>query len=121
MRVNRQVRLIAAMLLLVVLPPAAAEITTGDADFTRPAHVILGEERRQLGFEGSLMVIDRGANDGLRPGQRPTLFRPATAGHGPITKIGNAVVASTQPETATVQIGRTAGEVQLGDLVAVHR
>ena len=105
----------------LVLPAAAAEITTGEPDYARPAHVILGDERRQLGSTGSLMVIDRGSDHGLRPGQRLTLFRPATDGRGPVVKIGEAVVASTQHETSVMRIGQTTGEIQLGDLVAIYR
>ncbi len=67
------------------------------------------------------MVIDRGSDHGLRPGQRLTLFRPGVNGRGPIIKIGDAVVASTQHETSVMRIGQTTGEVQLGDLIAVHR
>ena len=105
----------------LVLPAAAVEITTGEPDFARPAHVILGDERRQLGSEGSLMVIDRGSDHGLRPGQRLTLFRPATDGTGAVVKLGAAVVASTHHETSVMRIGATTGEIQLGDLIAIHR
>ena len=105
----------------LVIPAPAAEIKTGEPDYARPAHVILGDERRQLGSEGSLMVIDRGSDHGLRPGQRLTLFRPSTEAAGSVVKIGEAVVASTQHETSVMRIGATTGEIELGDLVAVHR
>ena len=104
-----------------VLPAAAVEITTGEPDYARPAHVILADERRQLGTTGSLMVIDRGSDHGLRPGQRLTLFRFSVDGRGTMMKIGDAVVASTQHETSVMRIGATTGEVQLGDLVAIYR
>jgi hypothetical protein len=105
----------------LVLPPSPQAGTPGEADYARPARVILGGERRQLGTLGSLMVIDRGSDHGLRPGQRLTLFRETLDGHGPVLKIGDAVVASTQHETSLVRIGATREEVQVGDLVAIHR
>jgi hypothetical protein len=105
----------------LVLPPAPEALAPGEADFARPARVILGGERRQLGTPGSLMVIDRGSDHGLRPGQRLTLFRETLKGRGPVLKLGEAVVASTQHETSLVRIGDTREEIQVGDLVAIHR
>jgi hypothetical protein len=105
----------------LVLPPAPAAAAPGEADYARPARVILGGERRQLGTPGSLMVIDRGSDHGLRPGQRLTVFRETLNGRGPVLKLGEAVVVSTQHETSLMQIGDTRGEIQVGDLVAIHR
>ena len=105
----------------LVLPPAAADLGTGEPDYARPGHVILGDDRRQLGTTDSLMVIDRGSDHGLRPGQRLTLFRETLDGRGPVMKIGDATVVSTQPETSLMRIGATREEIQVGDLVAVHR
>lgn len=105
----------------LVLPAAAAEMAAGEPDYARPARVILGDERRQLGSTGSLMVIDRGSDHGLRPGQRLTLFRETLNGRGPVMTLGYAVVASTQHETSMMRIGQTTGEIQLGDLVAIYR
>ncbi|HVJ26143.1 MAG TPA: hypothetical protein VM493_01335 [Vicinamibacterales bacterium] len=105
----------------LVLPAAETEIATGEPDFSRPAQVIMADERRQLGVSGSLMIIDRGSDHGLRPGQRLTLFRPGVNGVGPVVRIGHAVVASTQQETSLMRIGATTGEVQLGDLVAIYK
>lgn len=105
----------------LVMSPAAPAGAAGEPDFARPARVILGDERRQLGSPGSLMVIDRGSDHGLRPGQRLTLFRETLNGRGPVMTLGEAVVASTQHETSMVRIGRTNEEVQVGDLIAIHR
>ena len=104
-----------------VLTPAAAARDAGRPDFARPGRVILADERRQLGAGGgSLMVIDRGSDHGLRAGQRVTLFRVATDGSGQVT-IGEAYVASTQPETSLIRIEKSREAVHVGDLVAIHR
>lgn len=105
----------------LVLPPATGASAAGEPDFARPARVILGGERRSLGSLGSLMVIDRGSDHGLRPGQRLTLFRRSLDGAGPVVTIGEAVVASTQHESSMMRIGDTREEIKVGDLIAIHR
>jgi hypothetical protein len=105
----------------LVLPAAPAALPPGEPDYAHPARVIFGDERRQLGTAGSLMVIDRGSDHGLRPGQRLTLFRRTLDASSPVMKIGDATVASTQHETSVMRIGETREEVQVGDLIAIHR
>ena len=106
----------------LVLPPAAGSVAAGEPDFNRPGRVILADDRRQLGAGGgSLMVIDRGSDHGLRPGQRITLFRHAQSSSGPIVTIGDAFVATTQAETSVIRIEKSREAIQVGDLVAVHR
>jgi hypothetical protein len=106
---------------LTVTPPAVAR-DAGRPDFARPAHVILADDRRQLGAGGgSLMVIDRGTDHGVRAGQRLTLFRQAADGNGSVVRIGEAFVASTQPETSLIRIENSREAIQVGDLVAIHR
>lgn len=105
----------------MVLPIHAGNVPPGEPDYARPGRVILGDERRQLGSAGSLMVIDRGSDHGIRPGQPLTLFRETLEGRGPVLTLGSAVVVATQHETALVRIGDTPQEIQVGDLVAIHR
>ena len=106
----------------LVLPPAAAALPDGQPDFDRPARVVLADDRRQLGAGGgSLMVIDRGSDHGLKPGQRLTIFRRSLDGSGPVITIGHARVATTQPETSLMRIERSREAIQVGDLIAIHR
>ena len=105
----------------LVLPPAAPAAGSAEPDFARPARVIMGAERRQLGAEHSLMVIDRGSDHGLRPGQRLTIFRTAGPSHGPFVTIGHGTVVSTQHETSVMRIERAREMVEVGDQVAIHR
>jgi hypothetical protein len=105
----------------LVLPTPAAAPRSGEPDFARPARVILGDDRRQLGAGGgSLMVMDRGSDHGLRPGQRLTVFRHTQDSSAPILTIGEATVASTQFETSLIRIEKSSGAVEVGDLVAIH-
>ena len=106
----------------LIVPPAVVAMKPGRPDFDHPGRVILADDRRQLGAGGgSLMVIDRGTDHGLRAGQRITLFRTATGGSGPVVTIGEAFVASTQAESSLIRIETSSEAVQVGDLVAIHR
>lgn len=104
-----------------VLPPAAGTPEAGEPDFARPAHVILGGERRQMAGAGGLLVIDRGSDHGLRPGQRLTIYRDTLNGSGPIARIADAFVISTQADTSLIRIEKSSDSVQVGDKVAIHR
>ena len=105
----------------VVPEPAPAPPTVTQIDFARPARVILGDERRQLGGEGTIMVIDRGADHGLRIGQPLTVFRQTLAGKGPNALMGDALVIEVHPETSLMRILRSREAIEVGDLVAIHR
>jgi hypothetical protein len=66
-----------------------------------------------------MMMLDRGSDHGLRPGQRLTIFRstPDT----PVFRVGEATVVTVSPETSTVRIDATRDAIYVGDKVAIHR
>ena len=103
-------------------PPPPPQLVSG-ADYSRPARVILGDERRQQGGEGWVMVIDRGSDHGIRVGQPLTIFRYTIAGKmsGPIATLAEGVVIEVHPETSMMRINRSREAVEVGDLVAIHR
>lgn len=94
-------------------------------DFAHPGKLILGAERRQMASVGNFMVVDRGSDHGLRPGQQITIFRRPTleggAEGGPVSTVGQATVYSVQPESSVIRIEKSIDAVYVGDLVAVHR
>jgi hypothetical protein len=90
-------------------------------DFERPARLILGAERRQMAAPGEFMVVDRGSDHGLRPGQQLTVFRRTLADSGPIAMVATATVYTVQPESSLVRIETSLDAVYVGDLVAIHR
>ena len=106
---------------LLALSPVATPTEAGAPDFERPARLILADDRRHLGGEGSLLLLDRGTAHGLRPGQRLTVFRRTLDGTGPVVTIGEAFVAKPDAETSLVRIQSSREPVQVGDLVAIHR
>jgi len=102
-------------------PPAkpTPASTQGTPDYANPAHLILGDERRQAGGQGSLMVIDRGSDHGLKAGQRLTIYRNASG--GTIFRVGDAAVVTVHPDSSLVRILSSHDAVYVGDLVAIHR
>ena len=105
----------------LVLPEPTAAVPEGVPDFTRPGQVILGDDRRQLGATGSLMVVDRGTDHGVRSGQRLSIFRSTGDGTGPVVTIGEAIVVSTQAESSLMRIQKSREAIQVGDKIAIYR
>jgi hypothetical protein len=101
--------------------PADFAPTAGQPDFAHPGLVVLGDDRRQLGAAMSLMVIDRGSDHGVRPGQQITIFRRVPDETGPIVELGSGIVVSTKPETSLMRIQKSREAIQVGDKVALHR
>jgi hypothetical protein len=97
---------------------------TGDAgtpQFDAPAHVIFGENGRQMGAPQQLMVIDRGSAQGAERGQRVTIFRRPQGERGPVSTVADAIVIAVRAESATIRIERASDAVLIGDMVAMHR
>ena len=97
-----------------------APLAAGEPDYSAPGRLILGDDRRQMGGAGSLMVLDRGTDHGLKPGQRLTIYRRAFDG-GPVTRIAEATALILYADTALVRIESSRDAVYVGDLVAPQR
>ena len=102
----------------VVPQPAAVQ---GAPDYEHPARIVMADERRQTGYPGLLMLVNRGSDHGVRAGQTITIFRETLNGQGPIIDVGRATVMSVRPQTALVRIDSTREAVYVGDLAAIHR
>ena len=101
------------------MPPASPLGTV--PDYAHPGRLILFAERRQIAGEGSFMVLDRGSDHGVRPGQQLTIYRPTIGGAGPVATIATATVYTVEPESSLVRIDKSIDSVYVGDLVAIHR
>lgn len=104
-----------------VKPALPAETLSGEPDYSDPGHLVLGDERRQMGAKGDMMVLDRGSDHGLHAGQRLTIFRQTAGGTGPIAKVGEATAMLVSPESTIVRIDMVTDAIFVGDLVAIHR
>jgi hypothetical protein len=98
------------------VPPALAE---GTPDFAATGTVLFGAERRQIEGANALMVVDLGASDGIKPGQRFTIFRASAS--GPNVIVARATAMRVDPETSMVKISDMRDAVMVGDKVAAHR
>jgi hypothetical protein len=105
-----------------VLPaPPASRLAGGEPDFSNPGHIVLGDERRQSGAVGDMMVMDRGSDHGLRAGQKLTIYRDLVEPGGPVVRVAEATVVIVRPENSTIRIETSRDAVYVGDRVAIHR
>lgn len=102
-------------------PAIPASAVGASPDYAHPARLILGAERRQSAAAGMFMVLDRGSDHGLRPGQQLTIFRRTLPEGGPVAMVGRATVFTVLPESSVVRIESSLDAVYVGDLVAIHR
>lgn len=101
-----------------VVPPAALP---GAPDFAHPGVIIMADERRQMGYPGLVMIVNRGSEHDVRAGQGLTVYRETLRGGGPLLTLGTATVLSVRPQTSLIQIDSARDAIFLGDLVAIHR
>jgi hypothetical protein len=85
--------------------------------FRNPARILFGEADMLMGAPGRLMVIDKGQVDGVRPGQRVTLFRRS---FGEREVVGDAVVQSVREDSARIRVERATGAIWFTDSAALH-
>jgi hypothetical protein len=101
-----------------VEPPPALQ---GDPDYEHAGRVVMGDDRHQMGSEGSLMLVNRGSDHEVRAGQTVTIFRDTLGGAGPFFTVGRATVLSVRPQTSLVRIDNSREAVYIGDRVAINR
>ena len=92
----------------------------GKPDFDVAGRILFADEGQSVGAPRRLMVTDFGQNRGAQPGQRLTVFR-IPEGRRPIIEVGEAVIVSVAPESATIRIEYATDAIYFGDRVAVQR
>ena len=101
-----------------VLPTAAL---AGAPDFEHPGRIVMAGERRQMGYPGLVMVLNRGSDHGVRAGQGLTIYRSTRNGQGPSVTVGTATVLSAGAQTSLVRIETSRDAIYIGDFAAIHR
>jgi hypothetical protein len=86
--------------------------------YDRAARIVLTDAGQSIGAPRRLMVIDRGSDNGIRVGQRVTLFRPARPGERRPTVLGDAVVVAIRADSATIRVQRATDIIEMGDSAA---
>lgn len=102
-------------------PSLAAPALIGTADYAHPGHIMMADERRQMGYPGLTMLMDRGSEDGVRAGQVLTLYRETLNGQGPLIDLGRGTVLSVTPQHSLILIESSREAIYIGDFVAIHR
>jgi hypothetical protein len=93
----------------------------GAPDFEHPARIVMADETLQTAAPGMLMLINRGSDHGVRPGQGLTIFRATLAGAGPTVEVGRGTILSVRPQTSLMRVDDSRDAVYVGDLAALHR
>jgi hypothetical protein len=101
------------------VPAVPTALPAGTPDYSQAGRVLFGVERATVGGSGSMFVIDRGSKQGLRPGQRVTIYRASNPGPNVIVARGTAMLVGEDITTIRVQDMRDA--VMAGDSVAPHK
>ena len=81
--------------------------------FDGPSRLLFGAAGQMLGSTNRLLVIGHGARDGVRIGQRLTIFRRSPAVRTPIV-LGVAVVVAVRRASATIRVERATDVLFLG-------
>jgi hypothetical protein len=104
-----------------VEPALPSPALAGAPDYEHPGRIVLADERRQTGYPGLVMVMNRGSEQDVRAGQTLTIYRETLDGQGPIIDLGRATVLSVSPQSALVRVDSSRDALYVGDLVAIHR
>ena len=101
--------------------PVRAPEPAGKPAYDRAARIVLTDEGQMSGAPRRLMVIDQGTSNGVRVGQRLTLFRPTRSGARGPAVIGDAVVVAVRTDSATIRVQHSTDVIAMGDSAAPQR
>jgi hypothetical protein len=82
--------------------------------FDKAARLLFADAGQMLGSKHRLLVIGHGSRDGLKTGQRLTIFRRSIAGSSPLI-LGDAVVVAVRRESATIRVEHSVDVIFLGE------
>jgi len=88
----------------------------GIPNYDGAARILFADEGQILAAPRRLMVIDRGSQQGIRVGQRVTLFRRRGASGREI--VGEAVVVAMRIDSSTIRVDRVNDTISSGDMAA---
>lgn len=98
--------------------PIRAPEPAGAPAYDRAARILLTDAGQLIGAPRRLMVIDHGSDNGVRVGQRLTLFRPPSHGARVPAVIGDAVVVAVRVDSATIRVQHATDVIEMGDSAA---
>jgi hypothetical protein len=95
--------------------------STGVPAYEDAARILFADAGQILGAPRRLMVIDRGNDQGIRVGQRLTLFRRQGRGAPEPAVVGGAVVVAIRADSATIRVEEVTDVIASGDWAAPQR
>ena len=93
----------------------------GTPDYRRAVRILFPDIGQLLGAPRRMMVIDSGAESGVKVGQRVTLFRRRLSGGGAPSVVGDAVVVAVRNDSATIRVEHVMDAIFFGDWAAPQR
>ena len=105
----------------VVPAGADRDEAPGEPDFNAMGQIVSGNENRSAMGPGDFMLIDRGSDQGMAPGNRLALYRAIGGAGMPLASLGEAVVISTSAKMSLTRITRTRDAVRSGDYFVPRR
>lgn len=102
-------------------PMVARAPIDGEPQHDDYGRVLYGDEDRELSGKGDLVVINRGSDDGVRPGQRFTVYRDKHVSQGFLVEIGTLEAITVRPGSSMVQVVEATDAISRNDLVATRR
>ena len=93
------------------MQPAILVLNAGSSSIK---FLLFADAGQMLGSKHRLLVISHGSRDGLKTGQRLTIFRRSFGGSSPLI-LGDAVVVAVRRESATIRVENSVDVIFLGD------
>ena len=102
------------------LAPFAPEVArapepAGTPVFEQAARLLFADAGQPIGVPGRMVIVDRGARQDARVGQRLTIFRRSRFGDRRPIVVGDAVVVAVRDASSTVRIERATDAIFLGE------
>ena len=97
-------------------PPSVestVDVSLSEIDVEAMVVELQADKNMSLVSQGNLVYLDKGQEDGLRPGDALEVFR--TGGGLPERRIGEVKILSTEPHTAAAVISKATARVLIGD------
>lgn len=104
---------------LPVVPEAAKDRFKAERD--NYGHILFGTDMRRTFGKGDFFTIDRGSNDGVKPGMRFAIYRDKKQAENFLYDLGEAVAVDVSPATSTLQAIASRDAFVAGDYVAMKR
>jgi hypothetical protein len=105
----------------VVPADADRDLPSGEPDFAAIGRVLAGIEDRHTAGAGEFVLIDRGTDQGVKPGERYAVYRDVGAAGLPLAAVGEMVVLTVGKSMALTRITRSQDAIVRGDYVAPRR